>query len=86
MASEELKVRTYDLDLYNHVNNTSYIRWVENLLDDHGIRPGSLSINYLAECFRGDTLVLDLFKTESGFAVEGKVGAKQVFLSEVPYP
>lgn len=82
LATEAIKVRLSDLDLYNHVNNTSYIRWVENLLFDHGIRPEGLKINYLAECVEGDTVELRLLKSESGWTVEGKVGNKQVFLAK----
>ncbi|HSF55719.1 MAG TPA: acyl-ACP thioesterase domain-containing protein, partial [Algoriphagus sp.] len=82
LGSEQIKVRLSDLDLNNHVNNTSYIRWVENLLFDHGVRPKELLINYLAECVQGDVVVLRLFKKESGYLVEGKVGEKQVFLSK----
>ncbi|OOG76406.1 acyl-[acyl-carrier-protein] thioesterase [Algoriphagus sp. A40] len=82
LATEEIKVRLSDLDLYNHVNNTSYIRWVENLLYDNGIPPKGLLINYLAECVEGDTVMLSLFKKESGYLVEGKVGKKLVFLSK----
>lgn len=83
LATEEIKVRLSDIDLYHHVNNTSYIRWVENLLFDHGIRPEKLLINYLAECRAEDTVLLKLFNSEAGYTVEGKVGEKQVFLSKV---
>ncbi|WP_111672287.1 acyl-[acyl-carrier-protein] thioesterase [Algoriphagus litoralis] len=83
MASETLRVRFSDLDLNYHVNNTSYIRWVENLLFDQGIKPTTLAINYLAECLVDDLVVITLFKNESGFVVEGKVGKKLVFTSKV---
>ncbi|MFN4000146.1 acyl-[acyl-carrier-protein] thioesterase [Algoriphagus sp.] len=83
IASEEVKVRLADLDLYNHVNNTSYIRWVENLLFDQGIRPSSISINYLAESLEGESVLLSLFKNEKGYIIEGRVGAKLVFTSKV---
>lgn len=82
LGSEEIIVRLSDLDLYNHVNNTSYIRWVENLLFDHGIRPENLVINYLAECVKGDKVFLNLYKNESGFLVEGKVVEKLVFTAK----
>jgi medium-chain acyl-[acyl-carrier-protein] hydrolase len=83
IAEEEIKVRLSDLDLYNHVNNTSYIRWVENLLFDQGIRPENIAINYVAECIQGDKVVLKLFEKESKFTIEGKVNEKIVFLAEV---
>lgn len=83
IASEEVKVRLSDLDLYHHVNNTSYIRWVENMLFDQGICPENISINYIAECIQGDQVGLGLFKTENGFVVEGRVGEKVVFIAEI---
>jgi medium-chain acyl-[acyl-carrier-protein] hydrolase len=83
IASEEVRVRLSDLDLYDHVNNTSYIRWVENLLFDQEIKPNSIAINYLAECVEGDSVLLTLFKSENGFLIEGRVGSKLVFTSSV---
>lgn len=83
VASEVIKVRLSDLDLYNHVNNTSYIRWVENLLFDQGIKAKKVAINYLAECLEGDEVWLGLFKSESEFLLEGKVGEKTVFTVQV---
>lgn len=83
IATEEIKVRLSDLDLNNHVNNTSYIRWVENMLFDQGIRPENLEINYLAECVEGNKVLLRLFKTDSGHLVEGKVGEKLVFMAKI---
>lgn len=79
----KLQVRYSDLDLYHHVNNTSYIRWVEDLLAEKQIFPDFFSINYLAECHLGDELELVLYKNDSGFVVDGKVGAKQVFIAKV---
>lgn len=83
VASEVIKVRLSDLDLYNHVNNTSYIRWVENLLFDQGIKAEKVAINYLAECLEGDEVWLGLFKSESGFLLEGRVAEKTVFTVQV---
>ena len=82
VESEKLKVRYSDLDLNNHVNNTSYIRWVENVLRENGCHTLPFSINYLAECVMGDELDIHLFKHEHGFVVQGKVKGKQVFLAE----
>lgn len=79
----KLQVRYSDLDLYHHVNNTSYIRWVEDLLAEKQIFPDFFSINYLAECHLGDELELVLYKNDSGLVVDGKVGAKQVFIAKV---
>lgn len=82
IAVEDIKVRHADLDLYNHVNNTSYIRWVENCLADQGIFPSELSINYLAECLAGNVLQLSVFKENERYFVGGRVGDRQVFLAK----
>lgn len=83
IASEVVSVRFSDLDLNYHVNNTSYIRWVENLIFDHGIQPDSLAINYLSESVVGDRVLISLYKGEIGFLVEGRVGDKLVFTAKV---
>lgn len=82
-GTEKIQVRHSDLDLYNHVNNTSYIRWMENFLADRGIFPSHLSINYLAESLAGEMVELSFFDAENGKYVEGKVGGKSVFISKV---
>lgn len=83
IASEEVKVRLSDLDLNNHVNNTSYIRWLENLLFDHDIRPEAIAINYLAECVEGETVLLKLFRDHNGYMISGSVKEKTVFTAKV---
>jgi acyl-ACP thioesterase len=83
IASEEIKVRFSDLDLYNHVNNTSYIRWVENLLFDQEIRPKKIALNYLSECIEGDSVLLKLFRSEFGYSITGSINEKIVFTAEV---
>jgi len=83
LAQDQLVVRYSDLDLYQHVNNTSYIRWVEDFLAERAIFPKRISINYLSECLSGDKVDLILYKSENQFFVEGKVAAKFVFLAKV---
>lgn len=82
ISFEEVKVRLSDLDLNNHVNNTSYIRWVENLLFDKGIIPKAISINYLAECVEGETVLLKLFKAQNDYLISGSVKEKTVFTAK----
>lgn len=82
-AQEEIHVRQSDLDLYHHVNNTSYIRWVENFLADVGFFPEQISINYLSECLSGDRVILSLFDTDAEKFIEGKVDDKAVFIARV---
>lgn len=83
IASEEVKVRLSDLDLNNHVNNTSYIRWVENFLFDQKVRPESIAINYLSECVGGEIVLLQLYQGEFGYMIAGSVNGKIVFTAEV---
>ncbi|WP_296702534.1 acyl-ACP thioesterase domain-containing protein [Algoriphagus sp.] len=82
LASEQLKVRYSDLDLYDHVNNTSYILWVENILKERKIDKDKFLINFQAECLLGDIVEINLFKAEDRFVFQGLVGDKLVFLAE----
>ena len=75
-------MRFSDLDLNNHVNNTSYVRWVENILRENGCDTPRFLINYLAECVMGDELEIHLFKNGDDFIVQGMVEDKQVFLAK----
>lgn len=82
VTSEKLKVRYSDLDLNNHVNNTSYVRWVENILRENKCNTLPFLINYQAECVMGDELDIHLFSNEGEFLVQGMVEGKQVFLAK----
>jgi acyl-ACP thioesterase len=79
--SELLKVRYSDLDLNNHVNNTSFVLWVENVLRENNFEATQLLINYQAECVKGDEVKLSLWQTESGRIVQGTVDEKVVLLA-----
>jgi acyl-ACP thioesterase len=83
IKEETIKVKASDLDLYDHVNNTSYVRWVEDLI--YGMVPHvkQFSINYLSECLLGDEVTLQLFKDENAFFVMGSVEGKASFSVEV---
>ncbi|MEN2281095.1 acyl-ACP thioesterase domain-containing protein [Algoriphagus sp. SE2] len=82
IASEQLKVRYSDLDLNNHVNNTSYILWVENILKERKINKNKFLINFQAECLLGDLVEINLFKTGNSYVFQGLIGEKLVFLAE----
>ena len=84
VGEDEILVRYSDIDLNNHVNNTSYIRWVEDFLGVRDLFPTQVSVNYLAECVVGDHVKLMMFIT-SGLEkiVQGKVGEKLVFLAKI---
>ena len=79
---EEIRVRNSDLDLYQHVNNTSYIRWVENTLADLGVFPSRINLNYVSESLAGQEVKLRVFRGSSEIWVEGKIEDKIVFLVE----
>jgi medium-chain acyl-[acyl-carrier-protein] hydrolase len=79
---EEVKVKYSDLDLNNHVNNTVYIRWIEDFFKENNIDPSHLLINYLAECVLGDIVKIELFESDGKFQFQGKVLDKLVFLAE----
>ncbi|MDF2157345.1 acyl-ACP thioesterase domain-containing protein [Algoriphagus sp. CAU 1675] len=76
IAQDSIKVRYSDLDLYNHVNNTSYIRWIEDMLGELGLDINYLNINYLGECMLGDEVNLSLFEATNHFYFKGEVGGK----------
>jgi len=79
---DRIKVRYSDLDLNNHVNNTSYIRWVEDMMRSFDIVTNNLTINYQAECFLGDEIQIELWRKENQVFVLGKVVEKTVFLAQ----
>ena len=56
----DFRVRRSDLDMVDHVNNTSYVEWIVEAVPDevwstHALV--ELDISYLAECHRGATIV-----------------------------
>lgn len=82
LKKEELLVRYSDLDLNNHVNNTSYIRWMENILRENGIQSQRFCINYLAECKLGDLLGIEFYSFQGVYFGIGVVNGLQVFLAK----
>ena len=83
LAKEILVVQHSDLDLYNHVNHTSYIRWVENIASDVRFFPNQIAINYLAECKANDQVILSLLGSKSSPFIQGRVEGKLVFESHI---
>ncbi len=82
-SSKLIQVQYSDLDLYNHVNHTSYIRWVENIAADRGLFPSSISINYLAECKASEQILLTLLGEDFSPFIQGKVDGKLVFEAQL---
>jgi acyl-ACP thioesterase len=83
LAKEILLVQHSDLDLYNHVNHTSYIRWVENIAATRDIFPTSISVNYLTECKALDQVSLTLLGADSSPFIQGRVEGKLVFEAQL---
>jgi acyl-ACP thioesterase len=83
LAKEILVVQQSDLDLYNHVNHTSYIRWVENIAATRDIFPTSISVNYLTECKASDQVSLTLLGADSSPFIQGRVEGKLVFEAQL---
>jgi acyl-ACP thioesterase len=78
-----IQVQHSDLDLYNHVNHTSYIRWVENMAAARGLFPTSLSVNYLSECKASDEVALTMLGMDSSPFIQGRVQEKLVFEAQI---
>jgi acyl-ACP thioesterase len=79
----ELKVRPFDLDMNNHVNNVSYIRWVEDFCISDSIIFSELLINYISEAVLHEQIVISSIKSDGGFLLSGKSNHKPVFLVSV---
>jgi medium-chain acyl-[acyl-carrier-protein] hydrolase len=60
-AASGFMVRPSDLDVNDHVNNTVYVRMLEDALAEAGNmpKPGSIEVNYVSEAFLGDRLSLE---------------------------
>lgn len=78
---EPIRVKPSDLDLNRHVNNTSYIRWAEDLLIQHGYSQTQFAINYLSECHINDEVVLELYQDGALIYIQGTVSERKVFTS-----
>jgi len=83
VCTEKLTVRYSDLDLNNHVNNASYIRWVENVLCENRFSKPNFLINYQAECLLGDEVEISLWENINEYIVQGLVNKKPVFIAKV---
>lgn len=79
----ELKVRPFDLDMNNHVNNVSYIRWVEDFCISESIAFSELLINYISEAILHEQIVITSAKSDGGFLLSGTSNHKPVFLVSV---
>ncbi|MCH6234932.1 acyl-[acyl-carrier-protein] thioesterase [Cognataquiflexum rubidum] len=81
--STELTVRPFDLDMNNHVNNVSYIRWVEDLCISEGIVFHDLVINYIAEAKLHESIFLSMSQQDQYFLLSGTSQNRPVLLVSV---
>ncbi len=79
-----LMVLPSDLDMNKHVNNVSYLRWIEDQGNMKGIQFSELHINYLAEAMLRDKMQLMTANSGDGlFFMAGYVGEKQAFSAQL---
>lgn len=79
-----LMVLPSDLDMNEHVNNVSYLRWIEDQCALKGVRFSELHINYLAEAIQEDEMrLMTVNAAENLFFVAGYVGEKQAFSAQL---
>lgn len=78
-----IEVRPSDLDMNNHVNNVSYIRWVEDFVREQKFNLHALRINYLAEVSAGQTIQLRCQQSGNELQIAGYLEEKAVFCSTI---
>lgn len=81
---DQLKVRSSDLDMNKHVNNTKYAEWILNALnyklqEAHVV--GEYQINFLAETHLGDEIAIE--NDQQSFQGRRKSDDKIVFRAEL---
>jgi len=65
-----------DIDMHDHINNSVYIRWVENILADHNIdKISALKVQYLNEVKLGDKIELFMHKSDKSINIEAKINS-----------
>lgn len=72
-----------DLDMNNHVNNVSYIRWVEDFCMKNNFPFNRLLINYQSEALLGENIEIQYEQDLNKFAISGINNGRVVFTSLV---
>ncbi|MFQ3579025.1 MAG: hypothetical protein SNJ71_02660, partial [Bacteroidales bacterium] len=74
-----------DIDLHKHVNNSVYVRWIENCIGNiHPRRISSFKIHYVNEVFENDEIVVFGERNDYNLFFEGQInGEKLCFKAEV---
>lgn len=76
---DTIKVRPFDLDFNNHVNNVSYIRWVEDVSLNIGFEINQILINYIAEARLNENIEMAFERADGSIILSGKHKGKQIF-------
>lgn len=76
-------VRASDLDMNNHVNNVSYIRWIEDFAYHNGIDFERLNINYVSEAKLNDHISLHHVTNNENLSIQGMANNASCFVTEL---
>lgn len=79
LTSKSFSVNYSDLDMNNHVNNVSYIRWIEDFCFEKEIQFNELLINYISEAVIGEEIEILFQKNEKETILVGNYKIRQVF-------
>lgn len=83
ISGKAFMVNYSDLDMNNHVNNVSYIRWIEDFCLDKGFVFDRFGINYLNEALLGEHIEILFSLDAQKMLVSGRSGNRDVFTSWV---
>lgn len=77
--------RHTDIDMHQHVNNSVYVKWIENCMGDiYPRRINTFKIQYLHEVKENDEIVIFTEKTDNHYYWEARInGDKLCFRAEV---
>lgn len=77
------QVNFSDLDMNNHVNNVSYIRWIEDFCMENNLPFNRLLINYQTEALLGENIEIHYEQDFNKFVISGISNGRVVFTSFV---
>ncbi|MFD2202040.1 acyl-[acyl-carrier-protein] thioesterase [Shivajiella indica] len=80
---KSFSVNYSDLDMNNHVNNVSYIRWIEDFCFEKGIYLDEMLINYIAEALIGEEIEIYFNQGEKETILSGQCNHGQIFLAKI---
>ena len=70
-AERPFRVRHYECDAYGHLNNTTYLHYLEEVeIETGGRRPGHIDIRYVSPVSFGDTVVVTAHDADGGRGYE----------------